>query len=190
MAGAPHPHVCPCWVGHLLASPLRRLLQDAAPIVAPFVTEGMTVLEPGPGLGHFTLELARRVGPSGRVVAIDVQPRMLTGLGRRLRAAGLLGRVELRQAEPDRLGVEDLEGRAAFVLAFHMVHEVPSASAFFCEVAPTLTADGRDLFVEPRHHVTRRAFDESLAAARQAGLEVAGELAIRSSHAATLRRRA
>ncbi|HOU89559.1 MAG TPA: methyltransferase domain-containing protein [Polyangiaceae bacterium] len=154
MTGAPHPHLCPCWVGHLLASPLRRLVQDAAPIVAPFVAEGMTVLEPGPGLGHFTLELARRVGPTGRVVAVDVQPRMLTGLGRRLRAAGLLGRVELRQAEPDRLGVADLAGQAAFVLAFYLVHEVPDARAFFDEVAATLTADGRLLL--PSRDATSR----------------------------------
>ncbi len=190
MTGAPHPHLCPCWVGHLLASPLRRLVQDAAPIVAPFVAEGMTVLEPGPGLGHFTLELARRVGPTGRVVAVDVQPRMLTGLGRRLRAAGLLGRVELRQAEPDRLGVADLAGQVAFVLAFYLVHEVPDARAFFDEVASTLTADGRLLFAEPRRHVSEDAFEASLAVARNAGLEVVARLAMRGSRAATLRRRA
>ena len=53
----------------MLASPLRRLLHDPAKILAPYVREGMTVLEPGPGMGFFTLDLARRVGASGRVVA-------------------------------------------------------------------------------------------------------------------------
>lgn len=56
--------VCPWWVGYLLASLMRRLLQDLARILAPHVREGMTVLEPGPGIGFFTLELARRVGPA------------------------------------------------------------------------------------------------------------------------------
>jgi hypothetical protein len=60
--------VCPWWVGYLLASPLRRLQYDPAALLAPYVRTGMTVLEPGPGMGFFTLELARRVGPSGRVV--------------------------------------------------------------------------------------------------------------------------
>lgn len=47
-------HVCPWWLGYLLASPLRRLLQDPAAIITPFVRDGMTVLEPGPGMGDET----------------------------------------------------------------------------------------------------------------------------------------
>jgi tRNA A58 N-methylase Trm61 len=74
--------ICPRWLGYVLASPLRRLLQDPGAIVQPYVQHGMTVLEPGPGMCFFTLELARRVGPSGRVVAVDVQPRMIAGLKR------------------------------------------------------------------------------------------------------------
>jgi SAM-dependent methyltransferase len=75
--------VCPWWLGHVLINPLRRLWQDPRKILAPFVREGMTVLEPGPGMGFFTLELARLVGPSGRVVALDVQSKMLDRLKRR-----------------------------------------------------------------------------------------------------------
>jgi len=75
--------VCPWWLGYLLASPVRRLLQDPRKLLGPYVREGMTVLEPGPGMGFFTLEIARLVGPSGRVVAVDIQPRMLSSLRRR-----------------------------------------------------------------------------------------------------------
>jgi len=64
-------HVCPWWLGPLLASPVRKLVQDPARILAPHVREGMTVLEPGPGMGFFTIELARRVGPRGRVIAVE-----------------------------------------------------------------------------------------------------------------------
>jgi ubiquinone/menaquinone biosynthesis C-methylase UbiE len=71
------------WWMDLLMEPFRRLVQDPAAIVAPYVRAGMTVLEPGSGRGFFTLELARRVGPSGRVIALDVQPRMIAGLRRR-----------------------------------------------------------------------------------------------------------
>ena len=86
--------VCPWWLGYLLASPLRRLMQDPVKVVAPYVREGMTVLEPGPGMGFFTLELARLVGPSGRVVAVDIQPRMLVqpkAPGRTGRTSGACG---------------------------------------------------------------------------------------------------
>lgn len=59
--------VCPWWLGYLLASPLRRLMVDPKKLLAPYVHEGMTVLEPGRGMGFFTLELARLVDASGRV---------------------------------------------------------------------------------------------------------------------------
>lgn len=68
-------HVCRPWIGYLLASPIRRLLHNPRKILAPYVRDGMTVLEPGPGMGFFTLELARMVGPTGRVVALDMQAK-------------------------------------------------------------------------------------------------------------------
>src|SRR3954447_24902465 len=51
-------HVCPWWIGYLLVSPLRRWMQNPDELIAPYVTPGMTVLEPGPGMGFFTLPLA------------------------------------------------------------------------------------------------------------------------------------
>src|SRR4030065_1881836 len=59
--------------------------------------EGMTVFEPGPGKGYFTIELARLAGRLGRVVAIDVQPNMLAELRRRAGRAGLRDRIDARQ---------------------------------------------------------------------------------------------
>jgi ubiquinone/menaquinone biosynthesis C-methylase UbiE len=162
--------VCPWWVGYLLVNPLRRLLQDPAALLAPLVREGMTVLEPGPGMGFFTLEAARRVGARGRVVAVDLQPKMLGELRRRAERAGLAARVETREARADHLGVEDLAGKVDLVLALLVVHEMPDAAALFAELRPTLAPGGRVLFVEPRGHVSSEDFEESLAAAERAGL--------------------
>lgn len=164
--------VCPWWLGYALLNPLRRLFQSPESIVGPFVEPGMVVLEPGPGMGYFTLELARRVGPRGRVHAVDVQQRMLDGLERRLRRAGLADRVQTRLAEPDGLGVGDLRGTVDLALALWVVHEVPDQAAFFGELAAALKPGGRALVVEPRGHVSRADFDRTLAIARAAGLEV------------------
>ncbi len=162
--------VCPWWIGYLLVSPLRKLLQDPASILAPFVREGMTVLEPGPGMGFFTLEAARRVGPRGRVVAVDLQPRMLAALRRRAARAGLAGRIEARDARPEALGVEDLAGKVDLVLALLVVHELPDAGRFFAEARAALAPGGKVLVAEPAGHVTAAAFEESMAAAARAGL--------------------
>src|SRR6516162_1714545 len=156
--------VCPWWVD-LLAGPFRRLLHDPAAIVTPFVRAGMTVLEPGPGMGFFTLELARLVGPSGRVVAVELQPKMVEVLRRRLAKAGVAERVDCRLAEPHTLGLADLDEAADFVLVFAVVHEMPSPGVFFEESAHCLKWHGKLLLVEPSGHVRAPEFEDELRAA-------------------------
>lgn len=179
-------HVCPWWMGYLLASPLRRLWHDPRRILALHVREGMTVLEPGPGMGFFTLDLAHRVGPAGKVIAIDVQPKMLDVLARRARKAGLMSRIELRQPEGDSLKLENLAGGVDFVLAFAVVHELPNAERFFKEAAAALKTGGTLLLAEPKGHVNAGDWSRTLHTARDAGLIERSKLAIPRSHATLL----
>ena len=178
--------VCPWWIGYLLLSPLRRTLQDPKQILAPYVRAGMTVLEPGPGMGFFTLDIARLVGPSGRVVAVDVQSRMLDALLRRAEKAGLAERVATRLAQPGGMGVGDLAGQADFALAFAVVHELPDARTFFAEAAASLRPGGALLLAEPTGHVSAAAFEDELRSAAAAGLALQERPTIRRSHAALL----
>jgi SAM-dependent methyltransferase len=178
--------VCPWWLGYVLASPVRRMFQHPAQVLAGHVRPGMTVLEPGPGMGFFTLELARLVGGSGRVIAVDIQPRMLDGLRRRAAKAGVLDRVDARLAGPDSLGLTDAAGVVDFTLAFYMVHELPSAAAFFGEVAQASKPGARLLLVEPAGHVTPSSFDAELQAAREAGFTMVESPPVRRSRTALL----
>jgi len=183
------PHsVCPWWLGYFLASPLRGLQYKPAQILAPYVREGMTVLEPGPGMGFFTLELARRVGPAGRVVAVDIQPKMLAGLKRRAARAGLLARLEIRQVKPDSLEIADLAGAIDFVLAFAVVHELPSVHSFFRQVAQAMKPGARLLLGEPAGHVKPALFQAELESAALAGLAVTERPVIRRSLSVVLTR--
>lgn len=90
----------------------------------------MTVLEPGPGMGFFTLELARLVGPSGRVIPVDIQPKMLARLKRRAANAGVASRIEARVTSNESMGIADLRNSVDFTLAFAVVHELPDAARF------------------------------------------------------------
>lgn len=181
--------VCPWWIGYLLASPVRGWLSDnPETLLAPYVLPGMTVLEPGPGMGYFTLPMARMVGPSGRIVAVDIQPRMLDGLSRRARKAGLLDRIETRLAQPDRMGLDHLRGTVDFALAFAVVHEMPSPAAFFGEAAAALKPGGMLLFAEPAGHVTTEAFESEIKAAQTAGLAEVSRPSNRRSIAAVLKK--
>ena len=164
--------VCPVWVGYLLLNPLRKLWENPDKILAPFVDEGMTVLEPGCGMGFFTLSLARMVGSSGRVVTLDVQPKMLSVLRRRAERAGLLERIELRWVGSDGMGVKDLSGMVDLVAALHMVHEVPDQAVFFAEVREALKPDGKLLIMEPKGHVSQAQFEQTVSTAEKVGFKV------------------
>lgn len=116
-------------------------------------------------MGFFTLALARLVGDSGRVIAVDLQPKMIQGLKRRAAKAGLLDRVDARVTSADTMGLEDLVGKVDFTLAFAMVHEFPDAGRFFAEVARASKCGGLLLLAEPKGHVDDVRFEAELSAA-------------------------
>ncbi|MEW6751591.1 MAG: class I SAM-dependent methyltransferase [Candidatus Latescibacterota bacterium] len=179
---------CPVWVGYLLASPLRRLLENPERELEPYVLPGMRVLDVGSAMGFFSLPMARMVGPSGCVICVDVQERMLQVLERRGRRAQLAERLRLRPCRPDTLGLEDLAGTVDFALAVAVVHEVPDASRFLSEIAAALRPQAHLLLAEPRGHVGRARFEETVELARQAGLTPEGTPKVARSRSALLRR--
>jgi ubiquinone/menaquinone biosynthesis C-methylase UbiE len=164
-------------------------MQNPDELIAPYVTPGMTVLEPGPGMGFFTLSLARRVG-SGRVIAVDLQPKMLAALQRRATKAGLIQRIEMRLAKADSLAIDDLRGTVDFVLAVAVVHEMNSAEGFFREVVGAMAPRARLLFAEPEGHVTQARFARQLESAERAGLAIKDQPAVKRFHAAVLAKEA
>jgi ubiquinone/menaquinone biosynthesis C-methylase UbiE len=182
-------HVCPWWIGYFLISPLRRWRQDPRQILSPYVREGMTVLEPGPGMGFFTLELARLAGSSGRVVVVDVQKKMLEKLKRRASKQGLSPRIEARLAGKESIAVGDLAGQVDFAFAFAVVHEMPATAPFFRETAEVLKPGASLLLAEPKGHVKPALFEAELKSAAEAGLELKEQPAIRGSHTALLQKR-
>jgi ubiquinone/menaquinone biosynthesis C-methylase UbiE len=181
--------VCPWWLGYFLISPVRRFRQNPHTILAPYIREGQTVLEPGPGMGFFTLELARLVGARGRVVAVDVQAKMLDKLKKRAAKTGLSQRIDTRLAAPDSLGLADLARQIDFTLAFAVIHELPDAGRFFQEVAVASKSGSLVLIAEPKGHVKEADFNTELRLANEAGFEVADPPEIKGSYTALLKKR-
>src|SRR4051812_42243285 len=71
----------------LLEAPDREQWEKPDQIMdALGVAEGSKVAELGAAGGWFTLQLAERVGPNGRVYAEDIQPAMLAGISRRMQS--------------------------------------------------------------------------------------------------------
>lgn len=179
-------HVCPWWIGYLLASPIRRWLQDPVEILSPYLEPGMTVLEVGPGMGFFSIPLAEILGPEGRLICVDVQERMLQSLRKRVEKADLTKRVETRLCTATNLGVDDLIGEFDFALAFAVVHEIPDRARLFAQLAAALKPGGKLLVAEPKGHVTAVALEQTIALAETAGFEVSGRPTISRSRSVTL----
>ena len=183
-----HNHVCPWWMGYFLINPLRRLRQNPVKILSPHVREGMTILEVGPGMGYFTIPLARMAGAKGRVVSVDIQEKMIAALRKRAARAGLRDRIETRLIQADSLGVSDLRGRFDFALAFAVVHEVPDQTALFREIHAALKPGGALLMADPCSRFSQNEYEGALARAAGVGLMKTGEPAIWKSRAVVLRK--
>lgn len=172
------PHTCPWWFGYSFDNPARRLFHDPDAIFDGLVESGQTVVDLGCGLGYFTLALARLVGPTGKVIALDIQPRMIEGARRRAQRQGLAERIDFRVCAPDHLGVT---APVDFVLAFWMLHEVADPERLLAEVRCFLKPAGRLLIVEPKGHVSAAAFAATTQLARSGGWHVSDGPPIRFS---------
>jgi ubiquinone/menaquinone biosynthesis C-methylase UbiE len=159
--------VCPAFLARFLDNRIRRWLQEPRIILGPYIKEGMTVLDVGCGPGFFSIEMARLVGKSGRVIASDLQEGMLQKLRDKIQETEFEERITLHKSEKHTLGLS--EG-VDFVLAFYMVHEIPNQEAFFKEMKSILKPNGQVLIVEPPIHTSKTAFERTIQKARQAGL--------------------
>jgi ubiquinone/menaquinone biosynthesis C-methylase UbiE len=158
--------VCPRWLCFTFDNFIRKLFHNPEDILAPYVHEGDTVLDVGPGMGYFSIPLARMVGDRGKVIAADVQAPMLAALQKRAKKAGLEGRIVTHLCEADSIGIRE---PIDFALAFWMVHEVPDQIKFFHEVRSLLKPGAGLLIAEPTIHVTRKMFEATLKEAEEAG---------------------
>ena len=179
-------HVCPFWVGYILASPLRRLLQNPDTILSPYVHTGMTVMDVGSAMGFFSIPMARMVGPSGSVICVDMQERMFRVLNKRARKAGVNDRITTRACTQDSLGLSGLEGTIDFALASAVVHEVPDPASFFAAIHAALKPGAKCLVAEPAGHVSLADLDKNLALAETAGFSVTDRPRVPRSRAALL----
>jgi ubiquinone/menaquinone biosynthesis C-methylase UbiE len=162
-------HVCPFWVGYLLASPIRAYFQNPKKILKPYIEKGMTVLDIGCAMGFFTIPMAHMVKYNGQVICLDVQDKMLMALKKRALKDDVFERLDPRVTTNDDLGIKDLKNRIDFALAFAVVHEVPDIKSFFSQVYPVLKPDARFLVAEPKGHVSESDFANTISIAKNEG---------------------
>lgn len=175
---------CPWWVCFIFDNPLRRWLQYPEKVLKGLVKEGQTVYDIGCGMGYFSLTLARMTGRDGKVTCVDLQKEMLAAARRRAERAGLADRIRFKQCTRQSLGLDTI---ADFALTFWMVHEVPDKQRFLREIKQALKPGGILLLVEPKIHVTRQGFNETVSTAVSVGFQKDGEPQVSMSMAVLLK---
>lgn len=170
MTKTENPRICPVEKAGGLDNSIRRFLQNPVKILKPHINPGMTVLDMGCGPGFFTIEIAKLLNGSGKVIAADLQAGMLEIVRQKIRKTELEQIVELHKCQDQSVGVTE---KVDFVLAFYVVHEVRNQDNLLRELKSILNPDGRILIVEPNFHVTGKEFKTMLEKAEKIGFAIA-----------------
>ncbi len=176
-----HHHVCPWWMAYTFDNPIRKLFHNPPKIFGGYVKEGMTVIDVGCGMGFFSIGMAKLVGASGKVFAVDLQQKMLDVMLRRARRSGVADRILPQRCESDNIGVKE---PVDFILAFWMAHEVSDKNHFFQQLRSILTTKGKILVAEPKMHVTAEELGKTIEIAQNNGLRYCDRPEIRFSRTA------
>jgi len=177
--------VCPVELANSLDNKIRKWLQDPHKILAPYIKEGMKVLDVGCGPGYFSVELAKMVGKDGKVFSVDMQEGMLQIIRNKISGTTFEGIIRLIKCEQDEIRVPE---KVDFILAFYMVHEVPEKDKFFKTMKNILDEKGTFLIVESKFfHVTKKEFAVTLGKAEAAGFKASQGPKLSFSFSAVLR---
>ena len=103
------------------------------------IGEGSVVADLGAGGGWFTVRLARRVGPNGRVYAEDIQPEMIGAIQRRVQREGLRNVTTVMGTAVD---PRIPEGTVDAVLIVDTFHEMEQPVTLLRNLARTLKPNG------------------------------------------------
>ena len=130
---------CPAsLLGWMLDNPIRRRYTRHV-LDRVGIQPGEVVLELGAGTGVFTAAAAQRVGPQGRLVALDIQPEMIAQVEKRLRPVGLAN-VETRVADAYRLPMPDESVDRVYLIS--VLEEIPDPVRGLLEIRRVLKPYG------------------------------------------------
>ena len=146
----------------LLAEKSERAMREAG-LKKLAMQSGESVLEIGFGTGHCLAELAREVGPEGRVYGIDLSDKMCQLAEKLLKKEGLLKRVDLRRGDAAKLPYRANSLDAIFTSFTLELFDTPEIPQVLSECRRVLRSGGRLVVVavskEAKPGIVLRAFE-------------------------------
>jgi tRNA A58 N-methylase Trm61 len=111
------------------------------------IRPGMVVADVGAGTGYMSLRLAKRVGPTGKVYANDLQPEMLRRLRENAAKAGI---ANIETIQGDEADPKLPRGQMDLVLLVDVYHEFSKPREMIDKIRESLKPDGRLVLLEYR----------------------------------------
>lgn len=132
---------CPVWLRWLVEidNPFTRTNRAAFIVDTLALLPDMTVLDAGCGPGRLTIPLSRKVGPNGRVVALDIQAGMLNRAKAKAEAASLTNIEFVAASLGDEVLPANQFDRAVLVT---VLGEIPDHETAFAELFKALKPGG------------------------------------------------
>lgn len=175
--------------GRRLRQPAGNLVELIAQLLAKAARAEPVIIDVGAGTGYFALPLAKAL-PAARIVALDVETKLLEKLMQRAREEGTAPRIQALQGEAEAPWQLD-EGSAELVLMANVFHEFDDRRAVLAQAQRALAAGGLLLITDwnpqspeehgpPRRH--RVSPEQARAELVAAGFEMASRQDIYSGH--------
>lgn len=149
-------HLHPVENANVLDSRLRRFLQKPDKTVLKYIKPEMKVLELGCGPGYFTVEIAKKLNTSGKVIAADVQQGMLDILAKKIEKTDYKSRIKLYHCQEAFIGLNE---KFDFILAFYSFHEMAYLDNIIKELRQICKSDTKILISEQKFHVSKSTFN-------------------------------
>jgi arsenite methyltransferase len=128
------------WLKDIPESSIEAFAGTGNPFSLGELRPGERVVDLGSGAGIDSLIAAKKVGPEGRVIGVDMTPAMLEKARQAAEEAGL-SNLEFREGYAEELPVAD--GWADAVISNGVLNLVPDKAAALQEMARVLGPDGR-----------------------------------------------
>jgi arsenite methyltransferase len=128
------------WLKDIPESSIESFAGTGNPFSLGELRPGERVVDLGSGAGIDSLIAAKKVGPEGRVIGVDMTPAMLEKARQAAEEAGL-SNVEFREGYAEELPVAD--GWADVVISNGALNLMPDKAAALQEMARVLGPDGR-----------------------------------------------
>lgn len=164
-------HVYPASQAWMIDNRVRKWIQNPGKILSLYIKKGMVVLDIGCGSGFYTREIAELVGKKGKVIAVDLQQKMLDKLKRSIKGKEIKKRIKLVKCSEDDLKVNE---KVNLVFALYVVHEILNEENLFKQIKKIMKKSAKFILIEPKLEISEKDFENTIDKAKKAGFKIIG----------------